>query len=60
MWCCVNLRWCIKTFSNEGDVVLDTMFGSGNICLASKNLNRKFIGFEKEEKYFNIAKERLK
>lgn len=33
--------------------------GSGTTCLAAKNLNRQFIGIEKEEKYFNIAKERL-
>ena len=49
----------IKTWTNEGDLVFDPMMGSGTTCLAAKNLNRQFIGIEKEEKYFNIAKERL-
>jgi len=49
----------IKTWTNEGDIVLDPFLGSGTTCLAAKNLGRQFIGIEKEEKYFNIAKERL-
>lgn len=49
----------ILSWSNEGDLVFDPFLGSGTTCLAAKNLNRQFIGIEKEEKYFNIAKERL-
>lgn len=53
------IEYLIKTYTNEGDVVLDNCMGSGTTCLAAKNLNRHYIGIEKEEKYFNIAKERL-
>ena len=49
----------IISWSNEGDTVLDPFMGSGTTGLACKKLNRKFIGIEKEEKYFNIAKERI-
>lgn len=53
------IEYLIKTYTNEDDVVLDNCMGSGTTCLAAKNLNRHYIGIEKEEKYFNIAKERL-
>lgn len=49
----------IKTYTNENDLVLDNCMGSGTTGLACKNLHRKFIGIEKEAKYFNIAKERI-
>ena len=52
-------EYLVKTYTNENDIVLDNATGSGTVCLASKNLNRQFIGIEKEEKYFNISKERL-
>ena len=52
-------EYLIKTYTNEGGLVLDNCMGSGTTCLAAKNLNRQFIGIEKEEKYFNIAKQRL-
>ena len=52
-------EYLIKTYTNEQDLVLDNTMGSGTTCLAAKNLNRQYIGIEKEEKYFNIAKERL-
>jgi site-specific DNA-methyltransferase (adenine-specific) len=52
-------EYLIKTYTNEGDSVLDNCMGSGTTCLAAKNLNRQFIGIEKEEKYYNIAKKRL-
>lgn len=49
----------INSWTNEGDVVLDPFAGSGTSCLASKILNRKYIGFEKVEKYYNEAKMRI-
>jgi site-specific DNA-methyltransferase (adenine-specific) len=49
----------IKTFSNEGDVILDNCIGSGTTGIACKNLNRKFIGIELKENYFKTAKERI-
>jgi len=49
----------IKTWSNEKDLILDCFMGSGTTGVACKNLNRKFIGIEKDDKYFNIAKQRI-
>ena len=49
----------IKTWSNKNDVVLDCFMGSGSTGIACKNLNRKFIGIEKDKKYFDIAKNRI-
>lgn len=49
----------VKTFTNVGDVVLDNCMGSGTTGVACKRLNRNFIGIEKDEKYFKIAKERI-
>ena len=53
------LEYLIKTYSNEGDVVLDSCMGSGSTGVACKNTNRDFIGIELEEKYFKIAKDRM-
>lgn len=53
------LEYLIKTYSNEGDIILDNCAGSGTTGVACKNTNREFIGIEKDEKYFNIMKERL-
>lgn len=53
------MEYLIKTYSNEGDTVLDFCMGSGTTGVACKNLNRNFIGIEKEENYFEIAKERI-
>lgn len=55
----ILINYLIKTYTNEGDLVLDNCIGSGTTCLAAKNINRQFIGIEKDKKYFNIAKERI-
>ena len=54
------LEYLIKTYTNEGEIVLDNCMGSGSIGVACMNTNRRFIGFELDTKYFNTAKERLK
>ena len=53
------MEYLIKTYSNEGDVVLDFTMGSGTTGVAAKNLNRNFIGIEMDEGYFKIAQERI-
>ncbi len=53
------LEYLIKTYTNEGDLVLDSCCGSGTTLLAAKNLNRQFIGIEKEPKYYDITLKRL-
>lgn len=54
------LEYLIKTYTNENDLVLDNCAGSGSTLLAAKNLNRQFIGIEKEKEYYDICVERLK
>lgn len=49
----------IKTFSNEGDIVLDFTMGSGSTCVAAVNTGRHYIGFEKKPEYYDIACNRL-
>jgi len=49
----------IQTYSNEGDKILDFTMGSGSTGVGCLNLNRDFIGIEKDPKYFEIAKDRL-
>ena len=53
------LEHIINIASNEGDVVLDPFMGVGSTGVAAKNLNRNFIGFELDEKYFEAAEKRL-
>ena len=53
------MEYLIKTYSNEGDVVLDFTLGSGTTGVACVNTNRKFIGIEKDEGYFKIAEDRI-
>lgn len=53
------LEWLVKTYTNENDTVLDNCMGSGTTGVACKNLNRNFIGIEMDDKYFNIAKDRI-
>ncbi len=52
-------EYLIKTYTNEGDVVLDNCIGSGTTAIACKNLNRNFIGFELDNKYFEITNSRI-
>ena len=53
------LEYLIKTYTQEGETVLDNTMGSGSTGVAALNLHRKFIGIELDEKYFEIAKERI-
>ncbi len=53
------LEYLIKTYTNEGETVLDNCMGSGSTGVACINTNHNFIGIEKDEKYFQIAKERI-
>ena len=54
------LEYLIKTYTNEGNLVLDNCMGSGSTGVACVNTNRNFIGIELDENYFNIAKQRIK
>lgn len=53
------LEYLIKTYTNEGDLVLDNCMGSGSTGVACINTNRDFIGYELDKNYFNIAKQRI-
>ena len=53
------MEYLIKTYTNEGETVLDFAFGSGTTGVACGNLNRKFIGIELSEEYFEIAEKRI-
>lgn len=53
------LEYLVKTYTNEGDTVLDATMGSGTTGVACVKTNRNFIGIEKDYKYFSIAKERI-
>lgn len=53
-------EYLIKTYTNEGETVLDNCMGSGTTAIACINTNRNYIGFEKEEKYYNIIQDRIK
>lgn len=53
------MEYLIKTYTNEGETVLDFAMGSGTTGVAAKNLNRKFIGIELDEEYFKIAQDRI-
>ena len=53
------MEYLIKTYTNEGETVLDFCMGSGTTGVASRNLNRNFIGIEKDKEYFKIAQERI-
>ena len=53
------LEYLIKTYTNENEIVLDFTMGSGSTGVACMNTNRNFIGIELDEKYFEIAKNRI-
>lgn len=53
-------EYLIKTYTNEGDMVLDNTMGSGTTGVACINTNRNFIGIEMDDKYFEIAENRIK
>ena len=57
----VNLiRWLVRTYTNEGDLVLDNCIGSGTTAIACLKEKRHFIGYEITKEYFDIAQERIK
>ena len=53
------MEYLIKTYTNEGETVLDFTMGSGSTGCAAKNLNRDFIGIEMDDHYFQVAKDRI-
>ena len=53
-------RYLIKTYTNEGELVLDNCIGSGTTAVACKQANRRFIGIELNQEYVDVANERLK
>jgi site-specific DNA-methyltransferase (adenine-specific) len=53
------MEYLMRTYTNEGDTVLDPFMGSGTTGVAARNLNRNFIGIEMDPKYFEIAKNRI-
>ena len=53
------LEYLIKTYTDEGETVLDATMGSGSTGVAAINTGRNFIGFELDEKFFNIAEKRI-
>lgn len=53
-------EYLIKTYTNEGEIVLDNCMGSGTTAIACLNTNRNYMGFELDEEYYNIANERIK
>ena len=54
------IRWLIRTYTNEGDLVLDNCMGSGTTAVACIKEKRHFIGYEITKEYFDIAQERIK
>ena len=53
------LEYLIKTYTDEGGVVLDNCMGSGSTCVACVNTNRNYIGFELDKNYFEISRKRI-
>lgn len=53
------MEYLIRTYTNEGDTVLDNCMGSGTTGVAARQAGRRFIGIERDEKYFDICVERI-
>jgi site-specific DNA-methyltransferase (adenine-specific) len=53
-------EYLIRTYTNEGDTVLDNAIGSGTTAIACINTGRRYLGFEKDTRYFQIAQDRIK
>ena len=53
------MEYLIRTYSNEGETVLDNVMGSGSTGVAALNAGRKFIGIEMEDEYYDFAKKRI-
>lgn len=53
------LEYLIRTYTNEGELVLDATMGSGSTGVACVNTKRRFVGIELEKKYYDIAQERI-
>ena len=53
------MEYLIMTYSNEGELVLDNCMGSGTTGVAAINTNRRFIGMELNQEFFNVSKERI-
>lgn len=53
------MQYLVRTYTNQGDVVLDFCMGSGSTGVATQSLRRRFIGIERDEKYYTIAKNRI-
>jgi DNA modification methylase len=54
------MEWLVRTYTNEGDLVIDPFMGSGTTGVACALHNRRFIGIEREKKYFDVAVERIR
>ena len=54
------IRWLIRSYTNEGDLVLDNCIGSGTTAIAAIKENRHYIGMELNKEYFDIAEDRIK
>jgi site-specific DNA-methyltransferase (adenine-specific) len=53
------VRWLVKSFSNEGELILDPFLGSGTTVLACLQTNRNYLGIEKSSEYIELTKKRL-
>jgi modification methylase len=54
------MKWCITSFSQPGDMILDPFLGSGTTAVAAQLLGRRYIGIEQDEEYIAMARERLR
>ena len=52
-------EWILNNYAKEGDIILDTHVGSASSLIACRNTNHKYVGFEIDEEYYRLAKERL-